>query len=180
MSHLIFLGLINKIKRVVWIDGLNDLIATVPLPSLGFCNSPISISTNPSFANGLLLKNINLSDRINAFVEFRNFAVLLLQKYGIESLNILQPLNDVQRSDLSHATKLLIPYYSQKRGWVTRKRIPSAFNYITAIGKSRYGLNFHILPSELDGVPIEFFDSAHMSIKGEKQYSAILKNFLNS
>ena len=64
-------------------DGLNDLIATVPLPSLGFCNSPISISTNPSFANGLLLKNINLSDRINAFVEFRNFAVLLLQKYGL-------------------------------------------------------------------------------------------------
>ena len=63
---------------------------------------------------------------------------------------------------------------------MTRKRIPSAFNYIKAIGKSRYGLRFHILPTELDGVPIEFFDSAHMSIKGEKQYSAILKNFLNS
>ena len=76
------LGLINKIREL-WIDGLNDLIATVPLPSLGFCNSPISISTNPSLQM-VYFENINLSDK--RFVEFRNFAVILLQKYGIESL----------------------------------------------------------------------------------------------
>ena len=177
LSYLINTNIINKLDYVIWVDGLNDLQSTIPAKSIGLSQFNTAFSTK-TYLSGVKfspkdLKGVNVLDRINSFTSYRRLAIDILEGLGVQSLNYLQPVCDLNANNHSDITRCVIPHFDQ-RAISTCSEYPKLIPYVKQIGKLDYGIEFKI--NEQIDIPLDFWDCAHLSPKGETQYAEFLTN----
>lgn len=173
-NTLVHSGLIKKLDILIWIDGLNDLIATIPASSIGLPYTPTLFVGK---RNGLSVGNhtkFSVASRLESFLELRSLYSTILEKMNIRNIHILQPAFSLtaQSKNSPDSGVPSVVLRSSLHALEYNKAIP----YLQAIGRGKYGLDFNYL--ECDEV-LEFWDSAHLSPNGERVYANALFNFLS-
>ncbi len=183
LSVLINTGVIRLIDYVIWIDGLNDLCASIPASAFGLNNIYTLL---PAKFNGIsfskeIISSTKCSDTIESYITYRNESIRLLEGVGVKSINILQPLLDLNSDNHSLTTKSLLPY-AMMTSWKDDFRdYVNLQQYIKSIASSKYNIIFEII--EPNQQPFEFWDFAHLSPVGEYQFAhsicSIISGYLN-
>ena len=182
-NYITHLHLLENIDLVIWIDGLNDLTSTktscdyeIELPI------PFTIPGNDYTAGFTgfkkpVAKESEMLERIYSFLRLRRTMNLMLSGCGIEAINILQPVNNLNRCVSTSFTDLTLKHMDQM-SFNRIKYYEEASALTKAIGESEYDMEFIEMNPEENY--LDFWDEAHLSPAGELQYATYLKSILEN
>ena len=136
-SHIVHSGLYETIDLVVWIDGLNDICCGMCSSDAVDMNLPamMNIGQDP-FTPKMKDFHRDMYATMDTYLAQRNTYLQILRSSGINVINILQPICDIQSKDSFTArARYLLKFYEQ--GWSIYDMYSSFSEYLSIIAPSK-------------------------------------------
>ena len=173
--QMIQLGILERIDCVIWIDGLNDCSSSIPLKSINIDYDEIAISGKSIEDIPLIKPHFNrndlIKDKFTTYLNYRKRMTKMLERMGIRSINICQPICDFVNKDIPSFTRELVPYGI--KAYEVNMAYHSWCQGIKDYAEDMFELKYTVFDRE-EINPIEYADFCHLTPNGEKEFAKLL------